>query len=486
MWRVIINAIFILAVIQSSFSQVVLELDDIVRISRCDNLSARKAWVEKKNAYWNWQIHRSNLRPQLRLDSRLTDFTKGVTPVNQEDGSIEMKTVNQNSTSANIALLQPIPVIGAEIFMNSYLFRFDNFSDKTYSYSSQPLEIGIQMPVFQYSKLKWDKIINPVIYLESKKEYNRQIELSAYNSVVMFFQNLSDRHDWIMAGTNMKSNSELYRISEEKYNMGQISRDELLQVKLMMVNSRKSLKAAQVRMENSALRLLTHLSLTDITEFTPVAPGTIPNISISPQKAIEYALNNNPESTAFKRRLLEADENVAKTKGATGVTGNLFATIGYGSNFDELSHWNDDLNQHASLQVGISIPILDWGRTHAARKQAGMNRELEETSVLQEQIDFEKEIITLVNVVEMLKENIHVVIEADRIAQERYEIAYNRFLAGDISVLELDNAQKEKDLASRDLLATKGEFWVNYYQLRMITLHDFINNITLVNNNENQ
>jgi outer membrane protein len=484
MYRIVINILFVVVFFHTSYSQVVLELDDIVRISRCDNLSARKAYVEKKNAYWNWQIHRSNLRPQLRLDTKLTEFAKGVTPVSQEDGSIEMKTVNQNSTSANLALLQPIPFMGAEIFMNSYLFRFDNFSNKSHSYSSQPLELGIQMPVFQYRKLKWDKIISPVVYLESKKEYDRQLELSAYYSVVMFFQNLSDRHDWNMANSNMKSNGELFRISEEKYNMGQISKDELLQVKLMMVNAQKNLKAAQVRMENSALRLLTHLSLINISEFTPITPAAIPEFSISSAKAIEFAFNNNPESISFKRRLLEANADVARTNGETGVTGNLFATIGYGSNFDALPQWNNDLNQHASLQVGISIPILDWGRTHAARKQANMKRELEETIVLQEQIDFEKEIVTLVNVVEMLKDNIQIVIEADKIAQERYDIAFKRFLAGDISVLELNLAQKEKDLASSDLLSTKGEFWVNYYHLRMITLHDFIYNNSLVNNNE--
>lgn len=461
-------------------AQVVLNLDEVVEIARTENLSARKAYVTQKNAYWNWQIHRSNLKPQLRLDTQITDFSKGVTPVSQEDGSIAIKSINQNSSNANLSLLQPLPFIGAEVFMSSYLYRFDNFSSKSHSYSSQPLEVGVHLPVFRFNQLKWDKKIEPILYVESQKEYDRNLELSAYLAVDMFFQNLSDRHEWTMANANMEMNTEIYRITEERFNQGQISKDELLQVKLMQVNAKKSLKAAQVRMENSALRLLTHLSLGDIEDFQPSIPLSIPNVDIIAEEAIKYALEYNPESIAFKRRLLEADQEVAKVKGATGVNGNVFATIGYGSNFDELPQWNEDINQHASVQVGLSIPIIDWGRTYAARKQASMKKELEETSVLQEQIDFEKEIISLVNIVDMLKENIEVVEEAESIAQERYEIAYKRYMAGDLSVLELNMAQNQKDYASRDLLSAKGSFWVNYHRLRMITLYDFVNHKALI------
>ncbi len=464
----------------STKAQVILSLDEVVEIARTENLSARKAFVSQKNAYWNWQIHRSNLKPQLKLDTQITDFSKGVTPVSQEDGSIAIKTINQNSSNANLSLLQPLPFIGAEVFMSSYLYRFDNFSSKTHSYSSQPLEVGIQLPIFRFNQLKWDKRIEPVLYVESQKEYDRNLEMSAYVAVDMFFRNLSDRHEWTMANANMEMNTELYRITEERFNQGQISKDELLQVKLMQVNAKKSLKAAQVRMENSALQLLTHLSLGEIDNFQPSIPPSIPNVEIVSEEAIKYALEHNPESLAFKRRLLEADQEVARVKGATGVNGSVFATVGYGSNFDELPQWNEDLNQHASVQVGLSIPIIDWGRTYAARKQASMKKELEETSVLQEQIDFEKEIISLVNVVDMLKENIEVVKEAEMIAQERYEIAYKRYMAGDLSVLELNMAQSEKDFASRDLLSAKGSFWVNYHRLRMITLYDFVNQKALV------
>jgi len=466
-----------------SEGQLVLHLKDVVHIARTENLSARRAYVENQTAYWNYQIYRSKLKPQLRLNANLSDFSRGVRAVGQEDGNIKMLIVNHNSSKANLSLLQPLPILGADIFIDSDILRFDNFTDKQKSYSSQPIKLGIKLPIFQFNPLKWDKKIEPLLFEESKKYYDRNLELSAYLAVQMFFKNLSDRHERNLADANMKMNSKLYGITEHKFEKGSISKDELLQVKLMMLNAKKNLQTAQVQMENSALLFLTHLSLTNITEFEPIVPLSIPNFELSTQEAIQNANSFNPETISFKRRLLEANREIARTKGATGIVGDVFASIGYSSNFYELPQWNSGMNKHARMKIGIIIPILDWGRTQAARKKAAMNKELEETSILQEKINFEKEIVSLVNVILMLKKNMTVVVETEAIAKERYKIAYKRYLADDISIMELDLAQKAKDYASRDLLTSKGKFWINYHKLRMLTLYDFINKTILIKKN---
>ncbi len=464
----------------TAWTQTILELKDVVHISRTENLMARKAYVSKKHKYWNWQIHKSSLRPQLKLDAQLADFSRGVMPVMQSDGTYAIRTINQNTSNASLALSQPIAAIGADVFVSSSLYRFDNISGSDHSYSAQPLQVGVKLPVFSYNPLKWNKRVEPIVYLESKKRYDRDLEYSAHVAVGMFFQNLSDRHEWNMAEANLESNTELYRISEEKYKNGQISKDELLQVQLMMINAIKNSKAARVRMENSGLLLMTHLSLTEVSDFTPIVPDFIPNFEVLTGNAINLALENNPESIGFKRRLLQADQSVANINGNTGISGDVFASIGYGADFKEFSAWNQNINNHAIVQVGLSLPIIDWGRTHAARKKASMDRELVQTTVMQEKIDFEKEIISLVNVVVMLKENLIVVKQADSVSAQRYEIAHKRYLSGDISILELNMAQKEKDNASRDYLYTLGDFWRNYHRLRMITLYDFISDKSLV------
>ncbi|MBI9034318.1 MAG: TolC family protein [Bacteroidales bacterium] len=480
-----LKAIFIILFISLLLSdtllaQTILELKDVVIISRTKNLTARRAYVLKKNAYWNWQIHKSNLRPQLRLDTQLLEFSRGVNPVIQSDGTYAIRTVNQNTSNASLALSQPIAAIGANVFVSSSLYRFDDISNNNHAYSSQPIQLGIQLPVFGFNHLKWDQKIKPVEFLESKKQYDWNLEQSTYKAVGIFFQNLSDRHEWNMAQTNLEMNTELFRISKEKFFNGQISKDELLQVKLMMINATKKSNAARVSMINSGLLLMTHLSLTEITDFTPVLPDLIPDFDITSGTAINLALENNPESIAFKRRLLQADQEVAYTKGNTGVSGNVNAAIGYASNFEKFSNWNQNISNHAVVQVGLSVPVIDWGRTYAARKQVSMNRELVQTTVMQEKIDFEKEIMGLVNIVMMLKENLEVVEQADSVSAQRYEIAHKRYLSGDISILELNMAQKEKDNASRDRLYTLWDFWRNYHQLRMITLYDFISQTSLV------
>ena len=62
---------------------------------------------------------------------------------------------------------------------------------------------------------------------------------------------------------------------------------------------------------------------------------------------------------------------------------------------------------------------------------------------------------------------------ADTVAQKRFEVAYNRYVIGRISVDNLFIAQREKDQARAQYVQALGGFWQSYYRLRLLTLFDF-------------
>jgi hypothetical protein len=47
-------------------------------------------------------------------------------------------------------------------------------------------------------------------------------------------------------------------------------------------------------------------------------------------------------------------------------------------------------------------------------------------------------------------------------------------------VLELNNAQIDNDTAKKGYFSALRNYWVNYYQLRKMTLYDFQNNQLLI------
>ena len=65
------------------------------------------------------------------------------------------------------------------------------------------------------------------------------------------------------------------------------------------------------------------------------------------------------------------------------------------------------------------------------------------------------------------------------IGQNRFEVSKQRFLIGRISVLDLKDANQEKDLATRAYISALKNYWTYFFNLRSLTLYDWISEMTL-------
>src|SRR5690606_237901 len=91
----------------------------------------------------------------------------------------------------------------------------------------------------------------------------------------------------------------------------------------------------------------------------------------------------------------------------------------------------------------------------------------------QDEVNFEQEILTQVRQFEMLRLQIDITRKSDEVAQERYNVAQNRYLIGRIDITNLNIALTEKDDAKRSYILALQSFWQAYYDLRRLTLYDF-------------
>jgi len=62
---------------------------------------------------------------------------------------------------------------------------------------------------------------------------------------------------------------------------------------------------------------------------------------------------------------------------------------------------------------------------------------------------------------------------ADTIARQGYDISRERFMIGQVDVIELNTAQRERDEARRGYIRALRNFWQMYYNVRELTLYDF-------------
>lgn len=126
--------------------------------------------------------------------------------------------------------------------------------------------------------------------------------------------------------------------------------------------------------------------------------------------------------------------------------------------------------------MGISIPLLDWGKRKGKVKVARSRRDLTRERLNKERNDFCQNLFVLVERFNNQRQQLSLAIRAEQIATRRYDSSVETFLIGKLSTLDLNDSQENKDSARSNYLNEMFYYWYYYYQLRSLTLWDFENN----------
>jgi len=450
-----------------------LNLQEIIAIAKEHSTAAVQAATIRENQYWQYKTFKSNYSPQLTLDGTLPQFSKTNIPVIQPDGTVEFKPVINDNSQLNLGLKQNIGLTGGQLFLGSNVLRFSDFDRKQTRYNGNPLIIGLNQPLFAFNSLAWDKKIEPLRYEESQKKYREDMEVVGRDASELFFNLLIAQINKDIAAKNLSNNEVIYKIGERKADLGKLSKDELLRLKLGVLNARKAVAQANVDAETADLQLKSFIGLSTANQVQLVLPENLLSFEVDKTIAVQQAKNNRQKAIEFKRALLEADKDVAKAKGENGLKVNLFGTFGLTNVADRLPGIYRNAKDQQEISLGFQIPILDWGRAASRIKTAQSNQKLVAANVKQAQINFEQEIYTTLRQLSMIKEQMKTNAEADVTANERFEIARKRYFLNDLSITDLNIALQEKDQARRDYILSLKSFWNAYFNLRILTLYDF-------------
>jgi outer membrane protein TolC len=206
----------------------------------------------------------------------------------------------------------------------------------------------------------------------------------------------------------------------------------------------------------------------------PPQPETLPTIQA--ELLLKEAYENRADAVAFERRKLEAAQSVAKAKGDNGINATLMANLGYSNSGKNVQEVLQNPQNYQAVQIQFNVPIMDWGRSKSRIKTAEEQRQLVAYTLEQDKLNFQQEIYTQVTLFEMLKGQLSLTAQADSIASEKYQIAQERYVLGNLSVTDLSISFAEKDQGKRDFIGVLRDYWSAYYQLRWLTLYDFEQN----------
>ncbi len=460
-----------------------LDLVQVVVMAETGSPQAQIAETRLSNNYWRNQSFLADYKPQFTLTGNLPNFNRTIDPITLPDGGISFISRSIMNNNMGISLGQSIPQTGGRISATTGIRRIDIFNENAEtisSYLSNPISINFIQPILGFNQMKWDRMISPLEYEEAKRGYNEEKAGIAYQATVRFFNVLIAQLNVEAAFKNKANADTLYQISESRYQVGKIAETELLQIELNARNAEADLVNSQFNLENSSEELRNFLGIQTATWFQLTPPFELPNYDVDAQLALDYARKYRSATVEFQRRVLEADQIIAQAKGETGFRADLFISFGLSQTSDKLGQSFQNLIDQEQVQVGITVPIADWGKTKARLAIADSNSELIRRQVEQDEVNFDREIIIKVQQFKQVRQQALLAQRSYDIALKRLDITRKRYRIGKIDVTDLNLAINEEANSRRTYINALRSFWEATYDLRRITLYDFENGRALI------
>jgi len=456
-----------------------LNLLQVVEMARANSIAAKQAATVKETKYWEWLTFKSNYQPQLALEGILPGYTKTYTQVQQPNGSILFQPVHYDNSSLTLNFSQSIAATGGTIYGTTQLQRFDDFDRKSVLYNGIPYGVGYTQPLLQFNSLKWDKKIEPLKYSESKQVFIETQEKISITVTEYFFDLLLAQVNLDIAELNYANTKRILSIANTKFELGKISKNEILQLQLEVLNAQKAVGTAKRDVEVATLNLRSYTGIEGDDRIKLDMPQAVAQMTVATEKVLAEAFANRSDAIGFARRLAEARRDVAKAKGENGLKATLRANLGFSNaGLSAFDVYRNPKNQQ-TVELQLSIPVMDWGRSKSRTKTAQANEQLVTYAVEQDKQTFKQQIVTQVTLFNMMKEQTKLTDTAAKIAAEKYKIASERYVLGNLSITDLSIAFQENDAAKRDYVSSLRDFWGAYYQLRYLSLYDFEKNIKI-------
>ena len=456
-----------------------ITLDEAITLARVQSVNAAVALNELKTAYWEYRTFQADLLPEVNFSATLPSYAKSYNSYQQGDGSYTFVRNNFMQMAGALSIDQNIWLTGGKLSLNTsldFMKQLDGTKDERYM--SVPIALTLNQPIFGTNTFKWNRRIEPVRYAEAKANFLSETEEVTMTTINYFFNLLLAKENVSIAKQNLENAEKLYEVAKAKRKMGQISENDVLQLKLNMLNAQSTLTDYESSLKSNMFQLRSFLALGEDEELEPILPEEIPAMLVNYQDALDKALANNSFAHNIRRRQLQADYEVAKAKGnLRQIT--LFAQVGFTGTGERFQHAYDPLKDNQVVEVGFKVPLLDWGKRRGQVKVAQSNREVVQSRLRQETMDFNQNLFILVEQFNNQRAQLDIANEADEIAQKRYKTNVETFMIGRISTLDLNDAQVSKDEARQKHISELFYYWYYYYQLRSLTLWDFEKNTNI-------
>ncbi|GHT61499.1 membrane protein [Bacteroidia bacterium] len=468
--------LFLLLFSSNSFAQSVkLSLSESIELAVDSSLQAFRAKNVYMSNYWAYRSYKAGRLPSLTLRTTPLQYRRDFTRRYDSNENIDVYRQQQSLYSyGNLSVSQNFDLTGGTFFIDSELGYMRNLGADDYSqFSSVPIRIGYSQSLFGFNSFKWEKQIEPLKYRKAKIQYLYAQEEIAETTIQYFFSLAMAQMEYDLALATVASSDTLYRIGQERQKIASISQGDLLTLKLDAVNARNALKNAEISLKRATFSFASFLHLDKETQVKTELPGRPKDLEISPDIALQYARENNPDFLSNRQERLESEREVDRTKKSSAFDASFSVSVGFNQVAGDFAGAYRNPLQQDVVSVGLTIPLVDWGVRKGRANMAVNNLNVTKISIQQREASLEQDVVMTVNDFNIQQDLINSAEEAMELAMMAYNVTKERFIIGKADLNSLTLSLNRQNSAQRNYISALRDYWLNYYKLRKLTLFDF-------------
>jgi outer membrane protein TolC len=464
----------LLAAVAPLDAQQRLTLRESIALAQRQGLAAQAARSALDAARWRERSYRADLLPQLRLVGDAPNVYRSITPIIQPNGTTVFAERSEMQSSMSLQLSQRIPQTGGELFIESGLTRVDRFGgEASRIWQSTPFAVGIRQGILRPNALRWNRREQGLQAEIAERQYAEAHEQVAEMTAGAFFDVWAADVAVANAAANAAVNDTLYTLNTGRFDVGKIGENDLLQSELALLRARNALDAARLDRERAAAALRRLLALPADAPIEISPPTEVSTVTVDPAVAVAEASRNRARVGEHELLSLQARRRVSEARLYNGFGADVIARAGFNQTSSILGDAYRSLLDQQTLEVGIQMPLVQWGGGRADVEAARAEQERVASTVRAERLALEEEARFAALELEQAKRQLAIAAKADTVAARRFDVAKNRYVIGKIDIGALYIAQSEKDAAVAAYVQALRGYWVAFYRLRRLTLYDF-------------
>ncbi|NOX18845.1 MAG: TolC family protein [Chlorobi bacterium] len=461
-------------------SQTILTVDKAIKTALENSPNIRRSYLNLVRSKESLKAQNAALKSKFRLQITPFEFSKDR---QFNDYFSEWYSSENKQSYATFSVVQPIIWTDGTLALNNrfgYNDALSEVQDSRQKTFSNNLYLSFDQPLFTYNRTKMQLTELELDFENAALSYAIQKLAITKNVSESFYNVFQQKMKLQIAKDEYESQKKNYELTQNKVDAGILSKDELYQAELNMLNSQMSYQNEEVTLENN-LDQFKQLIGIPIDEQISIVADISPNrVDVSLTKAINNGVQRRMELRQREIDIQNSENELTKTTATNEFFGKLSLSVGLIGTNEKFKNVYATPADNQRFSLSFDIPLFDWGEREHRLKAAETSIETSKLSLDDERTSILVAIKSVYRNLQNLDKQIDISKISERNAQLSYDINLERYSNGDLTSIDLQRFQTQLSQAKLSKVQSLINYKLALLDMKIQSLWDFENDKPVV------